>query len=186
MENKKRLLTNKKFLLVTGLTVISLSFFFVQLHNQKQENASQQALAVAANENDFKEIISRYSDTKSVPQALFKLAQLQSKHDPKAAQSTYRELLTHFPQHPLAPQAAYRNLEHLFHTHSTHVIETGQRFLVTYKNSHLKPLVMLMLAQAHQRNNEIQSARILLEDILIFHPQGSWSEKANQLLKQLK
>jgi TolA-binding protein len=185
MNNKKRLLTNKQILLLSGLTALIISIVSIRLHNQKKESASQKALAVAASEHDFQEIIFRYPKTKNVPQALFQLAQLQSKQNPMAAQTTYLELLTRFPQHPLAPQAAYQNLEQLFQTRSIHFVEAGQHFLLTYETSHLKPLVMLMLAQAHHRNNDVQSARILLEDILIFHPQGSWAQKANQLLKQL-
>ena len=159
--------------------------FYSGLEKMKNEEAGA-ALLVATTENDYKAIISKYSDRPAAGTAALLIAELRTNNDD--AIKALQHYLATYPDHPAVTKAEFELATRQLNAKHTKDATTTLEGLIAREDAeYLIPAAKIALGDIAAQNNEIEKAeRLYLEALEGLDVSTIFARTAHFRLKLLK
>ncbi|MEI8123042.1 MAG: tetratricopeptide repeat protein [bacterium] len=178
----------KNWLITAGLAaVIVLAIFLYRANRDANEEKASRMLGEARNVQALQAILNQYPSTSAARLSILQMAKAQYDNgDYVAAQTTYKNFLSKYPDHPMAGIAEVGLI------HCTEGVgQTDQAlaaftaFALKNKDHFLAPVALFGKARCLETLKRHKEARAVYEDFLVSHPKSEWQGDIEEALKQL-
>jgi len=168
-------------LLVGGAVLLALVFFGIYEYNQSQRIAAAgAALAQAATEDDYRQVIAKYPGTVSAGDAaLFLASQLRGEHKYDDALQVIQDFLDKYPNHPLVHAGDLSYAETLeAQGKIDEAVARYEEVSAKYPDSYSAPVAVIAEANILSSQGKPDQARRLYENFVAQFPESIFTQDA--------